>query len=119
MESIAKMITASRGNQGPRKDRDLIQDTGGSSKGVRNREPEQKPPREDNKNTYRTKDRPNEDRDSDTDRDTDKKTDEDVRISAIAARLAHEHLAVRVASVTAARALLSRLPPTFRQAVGI
>jgi hypothetical protein len=118
MESIAKAIMASRGNQTERKDKDLIQDTGGKSKGIRDREPFQKPPRDEDRKPFRTKDRPNEERDMDTDKDTDKKNDNDTRISAIVTRLTHGHLATKVANISVARSLLSRMPPTFRQAIG-
>lgn len=63
---------AARGLQVRRKDKDLMRDTGGTSKG-REREPEQKPPREENKKPHRTKDKPAKDRDKDTDNDKDLK----------------------------------------------
>jgi len=70
-EKIATDLLASRGNQTRRKDRDLMQDSGGISKG-RDREPSTAPPRDDLKNRYRTKDKPSKDRDPDTDNDPDK-----------------------------------------------
>jgi hypothetical protein len=63
---------SSRGMQTRRKDKDLMSDTGGVSKG-REREPSVKPPREENKKPYRTKDKPARDRDKDTDNDKDLK----------------------------------------------
>ena len=47
-------IVAKRGLQVQRKDKDLMQDTGGTSKG-RDREPHKKPPRDDVKERYRDK----------------------------------------------------------------
>lgn len=63
---------AARGLQTRRKDKDLMTDTGGTSKG-RDREPEQKPSREDVKKNNRTKNKPAVDRDTDTDNDKDVK----------------------------------------------
>ena len=45
-DKIAKDLIASRGNQVRRKDKDLMSDTGGTSKG-RDRSPDYKPSRED------------------------------------------------------------------------
>ena len=71
---------AKRGLQVRRKDKDTMDDTGGTSKG-RQREPLLKPPRDDVKKRYRTKrktpgemDKDN-DLDPDTDRDPDKRED--------------------------------------------
>ncbi len=64
-----------------RKDKDLMQDTGGISKG-RDREPINHPPREDLKNRYRTKDLSPSDRDTDTDNDADKTKDKDTKTAA-------------------------------------
>lgn len=70
--ACAYLVEAARGQQNQRKNKDLMDDTGGRSKG-REREPEQKPPRDDSKNRYRKKDKPAEDRDKDTDNDKDLK----------------------------------------------
>lgn len=72
IDSIVEAIVASQGNQVRRKDKDLMSDTGGTSK-VREREPQQKPPRDDMKNPYRTKDTPSKERDRDTQQDDDMK----------------------------------------------
>ena len=61
-----KDVVGSRGQQTQRKDKDLITDTGGVSKG-RRREPEQKPSRSDSIDRYRTKDKTPEERDPDID----------------------------------------------------
>jgi hypothetical protein len=56
-EKISQRVAlhfASKGNQSQRKDKDTMSDTGGSSKG-RDREPNQKPPRDDIKNRYKEK----------------------------------------------------------------
>lgn len=58
---------AGRGNQVVRKDKDLMRDTGGISKG-RDREPTKKPPRDDNKSRYKEK---RLDKDQKKDRDDD------------------------------------------------
>lgn len=50
---VERIISGSKGQQVRRKDKDLMRDTGGISKG-RGREPEQKPPR-DEKKVYREK----------------------------------------------------------------
>jgi hypothetical protein len=63
---------AARGLQVKRKDKDLMQDTGGTSKG-RDREPEKKPPRDDVKKRHRTKRKTTEQKDPDTDKDKDLK----------------------------------------------
>ena len=60
---------AARGQQTQRKDKDLMQDTGGITKN-RQREPSLKPPRSDSHNRYRTKDKTPEQRDPDVDRVT-------------------------------------------------
>jgi len=74
--SIAARVAA-RGLQVRRKDKDLMSDTGGTSK-VREREPERKPPRDDMKKPHRTKDKPADERDKDTDNDKDTKLDKNV-----------------------------------------
>lgn len=71
MEAIAERVAA-RGLQVKRKDKDLMSDTGGTSKG-REREPDQKPPRDDVKKPHRTKNKPADQRDKDTDNDKDMK----------------------------------------------
>lgn len=53
-DAVARWFIAGRGNQVRRKDKDLMQDTGGVSKG-RDREPHQKPPRDDVKKRYKEK----------------------------------------------------------------
>jgi len=53
-DSVARWVVAGRGNQVQRKDKDLMSDTGGISKG-RDREPYLKPPRDDVKERYRDK----------------------------------------------------------------
>jgi hypothetical protein len=53
-DSVARWFIAGRGNQVVRKDKDLMSDTGGISKG-RDREPEMKPPRDDKKKRYKEK----------------------------------------------------------------
>jgi hypothetical protein len=68
---VAGWFVATRGTQTKRKDKDLMSDTGGSSK-RREREPDQKPPRDDVKKRFRTKDKPAETRDEDVDKDKDK-----------------------------------------------
>jgi hypothetical protein len=67
------LINAARGLQVKRKDKDLMSDTGGTSK-TREREPDQKPPREDMKKPFRTKDKKAPERDKDTDNDKDMKS---------------------------------------------
>ena len=49
---VDRIVQSSRGNQTRRKDKDLMRDTGGTSKG-RDREPHFKPPRDDVKERYR------------------------------------------------------------------
>lgn len=78
--SIVMAIKAARGLQVHRKDKDLMSDTGGTSK-VREHEPDQKPPREDLKKPFRTKDKPSEERDKDTDNDPDRDKDSDMKVS--------------------------------------
>lgn len=63
-DKIAVEIIASRGQQTQRKDKDLMSDTGGISKG-REREPSLKPPREENKKPWREKTKKPENRDTD------------------------------------------------------
>lgn len=65
-----RYLVATKGLQVRRKDKDLMSDTGGGSKG-REREPSNKPPREENKKPHRKKDKPAADRDTDTDNDKD------------------------------------------------
>ena len=69
---------AARGLQVNRKDKDLMSDTGGSSKG-RDKKTQMKPPREDLKNRWRTKDKPSKERENDTDRNPDKGADKDLK----------------------------------------
>jgi len=72
---VAKVLRwAVRGLQVKRKDKDLMSDTGGASKG-RDREPEFKPPRDDVKERYRTKRKTPKDRDLDTEKDPDDRPD--------------------------------------------
>jgi len=56
LEAIAHRVAiwAARGQQVRRKDKDLMQDTGGVSKG-RDREPQAKPPRDEKKDRYKEK----------------------------------------------------------------
>ncbi len=54
VEYVTGWFIAGRGLQVRRKDKDLMRDTGGVSKG-RDREPEQRPPRDDVKNRYKRK----------------------------------------------------------------
>lgn len=79
-ELIVANIVGSRGIQVQRKDKDLMDGTGGISKG-RDREPHLKPGRDDLKNLYRTKDRPSQERDTDTDKDKDSGSDKDLKLS--------------------------------------
>ena len=53
-DRLVRQFFAARGLQIKRKDKDLMQDTGGGSKG-RDREPDFKPPRDDNKSRHRDK----------------------------------------------------------------
>lgn len=62
---------ASRGNQTRRKDKDLMQDTGGISKG-RDREPHVKPPRDDVKERYRDRRLTPDQQDKDTNENKDR-----------------------------------------------
>ena len=57
------------------KDQDIMKDTGGSTKGPIRRTPWEKPPREDLRKRYRTKDKLKEDRDPDVDVDPDGRED--------------------------------------------
>lgn len=70
-ETIAIEIVAARGQQVRRKDKDLMRDTGGVSKG-RDNEPNFKPPRDDVKGRYRDKRMAPSDRDKDTNADKDR-----------------------------------------------
>lgn len=65
-ERVASDIVAARGMQTTRKDKDLMSDTGGTSK--HRKTPELRPPRPDARNRYRTKIKTPEERDPDTDR---------------------------------------------------
>jgi hypothetical protein len=65
-KSLAKF--AARGNQTKRKDKDLMRDTGGTSKG-RDREPHLKPPRDDVKERYRDQRKRPDQKDTDTKED--------------------------------------------------
>jgi hypothetical protein len=71
-QRVARSFVASRGNQVRRKDKDLMSDTGGVSKG-RDREPHKKPPRDDVKNRHREKRKTKGELDSDTQSDPDMK----------------------------------------------
>lgn len=75
--AIAERIAA-RGLQVNRKDKDLMSDTGGTSKG-RDKKTPMKPPREDLKNRWRTKDKPSKEREKDSDKNPDKGTDKDLK----------------------------------------
>ena len=78
-DRIAFDIVAARGLQVNRKDRDVIKDTGGSSK-TKRLEPEIKPPRDERK-PFRTKNKTDEEKDSDVDRNKDKIHDSDMKTS--------------------------------------
>jgi hypothetical protein len=108
--AITRAVLASRGNQVVRKDKDLMSDTGGKTKG-RDREPDQKPPREDMENRYRTKDTPSKEREKDIQKDPDVKSDPDLRLSMLANRVASNPMM--------AKAVLARYPATFHLAVGM
>jgi hypothetical protein len=69
-ERVVESFVAARGVQRHRKDKDLMRDTGGTSKG-REREPDQKPPRDDSKERYKDKKLKPEERDKDTQKDPD------------------------------------------------
>ena len=71
---IAREIIGKSGLQMNRKDKDVMNDTGGSSKGKR-KEPEIKPPRDDCRNPFRSKNKPAEQRDPDTDKDPDERAE--------------------------------------------
>lgn len=73
---LTESVLAARGVQVHRKDKDLMDDTGGTSKG-RDKEPSQKPPRDDVRHRDRPKDKPAPERDTDTD------TDKDIKKAAI------------------------------------
>jgi hypothetical protein len=120
---------AARGFQIRRKDKDTMSDTGGVSKS-REREPHQKPPRDDVKERYRTKDKPapererDTDKDTDTSRDTDTKGDKDTKIresrfAAIEERICDKNLIFssnrrrKGGNATVANSMLSRFPKTF------
>ena len=68
---IGRLVCNFRGIQINRKDKDLIDDTGGSSKITR--EPHQKPGRDDVRVRYRTKTKTPDERDTDVDTDKDMK----------------------------------------------
>jgi hypothetical protein len=107
-----------------------MSDTGGVSKS-REREPHQKPPRDDVKERYRTKDKPapererDTDQDTDTSRETDTKGDKDTKIregrfitfekSACDKNLIFSSDGRRRVSgnATVANGMLSRFPKTF------
>lgn len=72
----------SRGNQVNRKDKDLMSDTGGTSKG-RDREPSQKPSRDDLKNRYRSRRKNKYELDKDLDLDPDMKSASFINIDEI------------------------------------
>jgi hypothetical protein len=69
--TIAERIAA-RGVQMNRKDKDMMSDTGGTSKG-KPKEPNMKPPRDDCRKPFRSKNKPADQRDPDTDMDPDLK----------------------------------------------
>lgn len=105
-QRVADDFIASRGNQSQRKDKDLMSDTGGKSKG-RDREPNQKPPRDDVKERYKTKRKTKEQRDDDIDNDPDmKKSSEGHKI---AERVARPFVA-RLAEKELERLLRAMLP---------
>ena len=95
---VERLMSAARGLQVQRKDKDTMSDTGGVSKG-REREPHQKPPRDDMKNRYRPKDKPAPEREHDTDKDkdtsvdTDTKSDKDTRMSSMTSKVAKDVVA--------------------------
>jgi hypothetical protein len=74
---VARDFVAARGLQVRRKDKDLMSDTGGTSKG-RDREPHLKPPRDDVKKPHRTKRKTKSERDPDIDNDPDLKKGSEV-----------------------------------------
>ena len=82
ISSIANIIVrdffAARGMQVKRKDKDMMNDTGGSSKGP-DREPHKKPPRDDVKKRHRRK------RKTPGQRDTDVHEDKDLKASIMSA----------------------------------
>jgi hypothetical protein len=108
---IARAVSAARGLQVEHKDKDLMSDTGGKTKG-RDREPFQKPPREDVKNRYRTKDTPSKEREKDIQKDPDRKPDLDIRVSKITS-----NVVANMRTFTRARTVLARYPETFLIAV--
>jgi hypothetical protein len=78
-EMVDRLVKwAAKGQQVHRKDKDLMNDTGGTSKG-RYKEPDQKPPREDLRKPFNTKKKSPSDKDKDTDLDADTFLDKDVR----------------------------------------
>jgi hypothetical protein len=87
-----KSKKAARGFQVRRKDKDTMSDTGGSSKG-RDREPSQKPPRDDVKKTHRTKRKTKDERDPDNDNDPDKRAD---KRASMARNIAIDFIARRI-----------------------
>jgi len=72
VELAERVFEAARGNQVKRKDKDTMRDTGGSSKG-RQRDPKQRPRRDDARVRYRTRNLTPEERDPDNDNDPDTK----------------------------------------------
>jgi len=71
-----RIVLAARGLQVRRKDKDLMRDTGGTSKN-RPRQPLDKPPRDDLRNRLSPKRKPSSDKDKDTDLNPDKKAGEE------------------------------------------
>lgn len=72
IDRLVRFILGARGIQKHRKDKDLMDDGGGTSKG-RDREPKDKPPRDDLKKRFRKKRKTPSECDLDTDNDPDKK----------------------------------------------
>ena len=98
-DRVAANFCASQGRQLVRKDKDLMRDTGGTSKN-RQSEPLKNPPRSDSANRYRTKDKPADERDKDVDNsDVEKKEKTASNFEAVA------------------RTALSHSPRTLREAV--
>ena len=73
-QSLVAERVAAKGMQLHRKDKDFMDDTGGSSKGMR-REPNLKPPRDDVRKPFRKKNKPADQHDPDTDKDPDARSD--------------------------------------------
>lgn len=115
---IAKSIVAARGQQVRRKDKDLMSDTGGISKGLK-REPSKKPPRDDLRNRYRKKDKPSKEWDKDID------MDKDLKVSSRRARLGKNNKFLinssidRIAkNISFIKSLLSNIPKRLKELVG-